>query len=82
MYDDIVMYHESQGTIGEYEQYFMQHMETINEQLTVIRYSSDWETVSANFVSLMTLLNQGALSLGQAEDLERATQGAMTYEEY
>ena len=64
--DNVTLYDDN---IAEYEHYLEVHESEIAELLNVISYDSDAEKVSASFVALGRLLNMGALSMSQAENL-------------
>ena len=80
MFDDMVSYHEMNDTITEYEEYLMEHMYEIGESLHILRFVSNQGTVKNEFVSLMTLLNQGALTPTQAATLSDIAEGYQDYE--
>ena len=80
MFDDMISYHEMNDTITEYEEYLMDNMSQIGESLQILRFVSNQGTVKNEFVSLMTLLNQGALTPEQSASVSDIAEGYENFE--
>lgn len=67
IFDDTVSEYELKGNIDEYEQYLISIEEDLNESLDIVEYASDQDEVSASFIHLARLINNGTLSQSQSE---------------
>lgn len=82
IFDDTITLHEQQGTLDQYENYIVEHMGEIEGHLNVIRFDSKEERIEASFASVARILNQGSLSVSQAESLSHMAEYYEEYEEY
>lgn len=82
IFDDTITLHEQQGTLDQYENYIVERMCEIEGHLNVIRFDSKEERIEASFASVARILNQGSLSVSQAESLSHMAEYYEEYEEY
>lgn len=82
IFDDTITLHEQQGTLDQYENYIVERMGEIEGHLNVIRFDSKEERIEASFASVARILNQGSLSVSQAESLSHMAEYYEEYEEY
>lgn len=82
IFDDTITLHEQQGTLDQYEDYIVGRMGEIEGHLNVIRFDSKEERIEASFASVARILNQGSLSVTQAESLSHMAEYYEEYEEY
>ena len=71
IFDDTIEQYED---LHAYEEYLRAHEEDISELINEISYESVSEKVEQSFVNLARILNQGSLSLIQAESISRMSE--------
>lgn len=69
IFDDTVTYYDMNDNLSAYEDYLKEHEGEIADNLNVISYDSNSDTVNASFIILGRLLNVTSLSMEQAENL-------------